>query len=70
MKLKANHEMIESQKCDWPVIQGMGICCGETPCSVRWVYACAGEGGCLDRSTCPGCQEPLFKGDEGYEDAS
>lgn len=49
--------------CEWPVIHGMGQCCGDTPCSVQWVRPCSAEGGCWDRATCPGCDTPVFKGE-------
>lgn len=53
----------QGRACDWPVIAGMGLCCGDTPCSVEWRRPCDDEGGCLDRSTCAGCDEPVFKQD-------
>lgn len=52
--------------CRYPVIAGLGMCCGDTPCSVQWVRECDATGGCLDRQTCGGCDQPVFKGDQGY----
>ena len=53
--------------CDYPVIYDMGECCGDTPCSVQWRRQCDADGGCLDRSTCAGCDEPVYKGEPGYD---
>jgi hypothetical protein len=45
--------------CDYPIIYDTGNCCGTTPCSMRWYRPCDAEGGCWDRSTCPGYETPL-----------
>lgn len=55
--------------CKWPVVARTIGCCGKTPCAVQWVYACAAQGGCPDRSTCGGCSEPVFPGEPGYDAA-
>jgi hypothetical protein len=52
--------------CDYPGLQSNGMCCGDSPCSVEWIWPCESTGGCPDRSTCNGaygCSEPVFKND-------
>lgn len=46
--------------CGYPVIYDMGQCCGHIPCTLEWRRPCDAEGGCWDRSTCPGCEEPVW----------
>ena len=46
--------------CPYPVLQRAGRCCGATPCGVTWERPCDAQGGCIDRSTCGGCEEPVF----------
>lgn len=50
-------------KCPYPVMKGAGICCGDEPCTVTWRRVCDDQGGCVDRSACGGCDEPVFKKD-------
>ncbi len=47
-----------SVKCPWPVVKSSGLCCGTEPCSLEWERPCDAFGGCIDRSTCAGCDEP------------
>lgn len=53
--------------CPYPVMAGLGQCCGDNPCSVQWACQCDKDGGCYERSTCGGCEYPVFKGDPEYE---
>jgi hypothetical protein len=46
--------------CHYPVLQRAGRCCGVNPCGVTWERPCDAQGGCIDRSTCGGCEEPVF----------
>ena len=46
--------------CPYPVIAGMSRCCGNKPCTLEWSRPCDATGGCLDRATCGGCDEPVF----------
>lgn len=48
----------EAVACPYPVVRGCGMCCGHDPCDLEWEYPCEAEGGCWDRSTCPGCAVP------------
>lgn len=49
----------EPVECPYPVVTKMGACCGHSPCDLEWYYPCEAEGGCADRSTCPGCATPV-----------
>lgn len=52
--------------CKYPVIAGMHRCCGNKPCTLEWRRPCDDTGGCLDRATCGGCDEPVFPEDADY----
>lgn len=49
--------------CPWPVVKSSGLCCGTEPCSLEWERPCDAFGGCLDRSTCAGCDRPKIAAD-------
>jgi len=53
-------------RCLYPVLARLGGCCGDDPCTVEWYYPCSVTGGCLDRMTCGGCGEPLYKDDPAH----
>jgi hypothetical protein len=51
--------------CVYPAAaSALGHCCGDTPCSLEWIRECDTHGGCWDRGTCGGCDEPVFKQDK------
>lgn len=47
-----------SRECPWPVVAGCGLCCLGDPCDLIFRWSCDAQGGCFDRSTCGGCDEP------------
>jgi hypothetical protein len=48
--------------CPYPVLEGSGQCC-RTKCTIEWRRPCDAQGGCLDRQTCGGCEEPVYQSD-------
>jgi hypothetical protein len=58
MSAEAKHTA--DSPCPYPVIYNRGECCGETPCGITWERECDALGGCLDRSTCGGCEQPVY----------
>lgn len=55
---RRREKMAEDAPCPYQVVYNQGICCGHDPCTLEWERPCEAEGGCWDRSTCPGCDVP------------
>ncbi len=51
-----------ADQCPYPAVDNAGMCCEHNPCDLEWYRPCDRVGGCWERSTCAGCDEPVWPG--------